>query len=102
MKDWQETVFVLYQIWARPITTKSDKAREWADTIAWATGRGYLSTEVAPWTREYGNMIKVTPKGLLFIEEVLSGIDRESILEILSGQYFGEETGELEGPFRFD
>lgn len=95
MKDWQEAVFVLHQIWARPITTKSDKAREWADAILWATTRDYLSTEVAPWTREYGNVIKVTPKGLLFIEEVLYGMDRESILEILSGN-FGKEAGELD------
>lgn len=104
MKDWQEAVFVLHQIWARPITTKSDKAREWADAILWATARGYLTTEVAPWTREYGNMIKATPKGLLFIEEVLSGVAREDILEILSGKFEpdDEEVGQLEGPFRFD
>lgn len=101
MRSWEEAVFVLHQIWAKPITTKSDKAREWADTLLWATGRGYLTTEVAPWTREYGNMLKVTPKGLLFLEEVLYGLDREGILEVISGEYDKEVRGN-EGPFRFD
>jgi len=100
MKDWQEAAFVLYQIWARPITTKSDKARDWADTLLWATARDYLTTEVAPWTRQYGNIIKVTPKGLLFLEEVLYGLDREFILGMLNGDF--EQAGQLEGSFRLD
>lgn len=101
MNHWQEAAYVLYQVWAKPITTKSDKAREWADTIAWATARGYLSTEVAPWTREYSNIIKVTSKGLLFVEEILSGIDRECILGIINGDLY-KQDGELEGTFRLD
>lgn len=101
MRCWQEACFVLYQIWARPITTKSDNARNWADTIAWATARGYLSTEVAPWTREYGNTIKVTQLGLLFLDEALSGLSRGSIMEILSGK-FDQEDGEQSGTFRLD
>lgn len=65
--------------------------RERAETIAWATARGYLTTEVAPYSREYGNTHKVTPKGLLFLEETLSGLDRESILDILNGSFEHQE-----------
>lgn len=101
MRNWQEAAFVLYQIWAKPITTKSDRAREWADTISWAIARGYLTTEIAPWTRDYGNVYKATHKGLLFLEEVLGGLDRESILSILNGE-FDQEDGEESGPFRLD
>lgn len=100
MRCWQEAVFVLYQIWAKPATVRSDLARERADTLSWATSRGYLTTEVAPWTMEYGNTIKVTQKGLQFIEEVLSGVDREDILEILNGKFELEEDGEQSGAFR--
>lgn len=49
---------------------------------------------------EYGNTIKVTQKGLQFIEEVLSGVDREDILEILNGKFELEEDGEQSGAFR--
>ncbi len=76
----------------------------YADTIAWATARGYLTTEVAPWTRDYGTLIKPTSKGLVFIEEVFNGLDREGILEIVSGNFEQEDEahGEQSGAFRLD
>lgn len=101
MRSWQESAFVLFQVWSRPVTVKSDFGRVWAETVSWATSRGYLTTEVAPWTRDYGNLLKVTQKGLLFLEEILNGVDREDILDILNGK-LDQEGCELPSEVRFD
>lgn len=94
MRSWEQACHVLCQIWTRPITTKSDKAREWADVLAWATQRGYVSTEVAPYTMEYGNLYKVTHNGLLFIRECFTGLDRDAILGIVDGKFDQEDEGQ--------
>lgn len=101
MRSWEHSCHVLCQIWTRPITTKSDSARNYADTIQWATARGYLTTEIAPWTREYGNLIKVTQKGLLFLEECFCGLDRDAVLSIVDGK-LEEETGIFDHEVRID
>lgn len=101
MKCWQEGCFVVFQVWTKRVSVKSDFARERAETLAWASSRRYITTESAPWTKDYGNIYKVTSKGLLLLEELLHGLDREKILEILSGR-FEEDDGEQQSTFRFD
>jgi hypothetical protein len=91
MTSWEEALYVIYKVWSAPATTRSDFARERADTIAWATARGYLTTEVAPWSRQYGNKIKATSKGLLFMEEAFCGVDRDRILGICDGKLEEED-----------
>lgn len=60
---------LLQLVWTSPITTKSDLAREYADEIAEAASRGFLTTRVvygsprAVWGRRW----KVTAEGLTFL-----------------------------------
>lgn len=92
MKSWQEACHVVYRVWSLPTTLKSDYARSNAETLAWATSRGYVTTEVCPYTRDYGNIFKVTPQGLQFLWEALDGLDRDSILDIISNEQSKEEA----------
>jgi hypothetical protein len=92
MKSWQEGCYVIYRVWSLPTTVKSDFARKCAETIAWAASRGYVTTEIAPYTKDYGNIFKVTPKGLLFLWEALDGLDREGILGIIANEQFEDEA----------
>lgn len=92
MTSWEQAIHVIYTAWSRPVTVKSDFAREHAECLVWAVSRGYLTTEIAPFTRDYGNLYKATAKGLLFLEDVLDGLSREEILGILSNGKAGQEN----------
>lgn len=55
---------LLQRVWTYAITTKSDYAREYADEIAEAASRGFLTTAVVPGRAIHGRLWKVTPQGL--------------------------------------
>jgi len=63
----QELVQVLSRLWTYSITTKSDEARLYADEIAEASSRGFITTSVAPNGTLYGRLWKLTPQGLDYL-----------------------------------
>lgn len=58
---------VLSRLWTYSVTTKSDEARLYADEIAEAASRGFITTAVAPHGSLYGRLWKLTPSGLSFL-----------------------------------
>jgi hypothetical protein len=62
-----ELVLVLSRLWTYSATTKSDEARIYADEIAEAASRGFITTSVAPHGTIYGRLWKLTPSGLQFL-----------------------------------
>jgi hypothetical protein len=62
-------VHVLQRMWTYPVTTKSDDSRVFADEIAEASSRGFITTAVVPPNKAsiYGRIWKVTPEGLAFL-----------------------------------
>lgn len=66
---------LLQRVWTYAFTTKSDTAREYADEIAEASSKGYLTTLVTPWPDRhrqvaegvYGRLWKLTPTGLEYL-----------------------------------
>lgn len=60
-------VYVLQRLWTYSITTKSDEARSYADEIAEASSRGFITTSVIPGGTIYGRLWKLTPDGLAFL-----------------------------------
>jgi hypothetical protein len=60
-------VYVLQRLWTYSFTTKSDEARAFADEIAEAASRGFISTIVRPEGGLYGRLWKLTPQGLVYL-----------------------------------
>ncbi len=53
----------LLAIWQRSITTKSDFAREYADSLACLSSLGLITTETYPHSTSFGRHWKLTPTG---------------------------------------
>lgn len=68
-EDGRKTALVhlMQRVWTYEVTSKSDDARGYADEIAEASSRGYLTTQVVPHGTVWGRIWKVTPKGLTFL-----------------------------------
>lgn len=62
-----ELCIVLERLWTYAVTTKSDEARTYADEIAEAASRGFITTAIAPRGSLYGRIWKLTPQGLSFL-----------------------------------
>lgn len=58
---------LLQRVWTYAFTTKSDLARAYADEIAEASSRGFLTTAVVPGRSIHGRLWKVTPTGLAYL-----------------------------------
>lgn len=58
---------LLQRVWTYSFTTKSDYAREMADVVAECAARGFITTEVAPYSDLYGRLWKITLAGLKFL-----------------------------------
>lgn len=63
----RELVHVLARLWTYSLTTKSDEARAYADEIAEAASRGFITTLVTPGGSLHGRLWKLTPEGLQFL-----------------------------------
>lgn len=63
----EELCQVLSRLWTYSVTTKSDEARLYADEIAEAASRGFITTAVAPHGTLFGRLWKLTPLGLSFL-----------------------------------
>lgn len=57
----------LADIWTCGITTKSDRARAYADTVAEAASRGFITTLNVPGHPEHGCVWRLAPGGLLHL-----------------------------------
>lgn len=62
-----ELVLVLQHLWTYSYSTKSDFAREWADAIAEAASRGFVTTAIVPGGSVFGRLWKPTDRGLSFL-----------------------------------
>lgn len=60
-------VYVLHRLWTYAMTTKADEARVYADEIAEAASRGFITTQVTPGGDVYGRLWKLTPSGTAFL-----------------------------------
>lgn len=58
---------LLQRVWVYSITTKSDIAREYADEIAEAASRKFVTTEIVPGRNIHGRLWKLTPEGTDFL-----------------------------------
>jgi len=75
-------VHVLQRLWTYSLTTKSDEVRLYADEIAEASSRGFITTSVIPKGDVYGRLWKLTPEGLTFLydhAQVLSSEEEEYV-----------------------
>lgn len=63
----RDLVRVLHRLWTYSFTTKSDEARVFADEIAEAASRGFITTEVVPFGALHGRLWKLTPDGVDFL-----------------------------------
>lgn len=61
----QRLMTVLYRVWSGQITTKSDLSRHYADEIAEAASRGWITTEILrPRDNDYGRQWRMTAAGI--------------------------------------
>jgi hypothetical protein len=67
MERTLELCQVLSRLWTYSITTKSDEARIYADQIAEAASRGFITTAIAPHGTLFGRLWKLTPSGLSYL-----------------------------------
>lgn len=74
-------VHVLQRLWTYSLTTKSDEVRLYADEIAEASSRGFITTSVIPKGDVYGRLWKLTPEGLTFL------YDHAQVLSIEEEEY---------------
>lgn len=93
-----EVLRVLQQLWTYAKTVRSDIAREFAEEVAEAASRGFVTTEVVPGGGLYGKLWKLTPAGLSFlwahahlIEELEEKhyVERHTVQEQLAGEVEG-------------
>lgn len=69
---------LLQRVWTYAFTTKSDTARDYADEVAEAASRGFLTTQVVPGKDVFGRVWKITCEGLQWLGDNASSIaDRE-------------------------
>jgi shikimate kinase len=60
-------VRILHRLWTYSLTTKSDEVRAYADEVAEAASRGFISTAIIPNGTLYGRLWKLTPSGTQFL-----------------------------------
>lgn len=60
-------VSLLQKVWVYGMTTKSDDARTFADEVAEAASRGFITTTIIPGGRIFGRLWKMTPEGIAFL-----------------------------------
>lgn len=62
----EDVLYIVYETWKQPFTTRSDIARTNAELIAVASSLNYITTAVLPEdiSQHYGKIWRVTPKGL--------------------------------------
>lgn len=71
---------LLQRVWTFAITTKSDYSREYADEIAEAASRGFVTTAVVPGRDLFGRLWKITPAGCSFLYEQADRIADQEVV----------------------
>lgn len=70
---------LLQRVWTFQFTTKSDLARAYADEIAEASSRRFLTTAIVPGRPIHGRLWKITPEGLSHLFANASMIAEEEV-----------------------
>lgn len=70
-------VYVLNRLWTYALTTKADEARYYADEIAEAASRGFITTSITPGGSLHGRLWKLTPEGIAFLFDNAQCLDQE-------------------------
>lgn len=65
----QRLLSLLQRVWTYAFTTKSDTARDYADEVAEASSRGFLTTQVVHGRELYGRVWKITAPGILWLAQ---------------------------------
>ena len=58
---------MLHRLWTYALTTKANEVREYADEVAEAASRGFITTSIVPQGTIFGRLWKLTPEGLVFL-----------------------------------
>lgn len=58
---------MLHRLWTYALTTKANEVRDYADEVAEAASRGFITTAIVPDGSLYGRLWKLTPLGLSFL-----------------------------------
>lgn len=72
---------LLQRVWTYAITTKSDYARDYADELAEASSRGFLTTAVVPSRSIFGRLWKMTPTGLQHLYDLSDRIADNEVIQ---------------------
>lgn len=70
---------LLQRAWTYSFTTKADYARLFADEIAEATSRSFMTTIVIPGRELHGRLWKITPEGLAYLWANAAAIADEEV-----------------------
>lgn len=83
---WDEMARLLFVLWSAPraITTKSDFAREWANELAEASGRGLATTKIYPGLPQHGSYWRITAEGLIHLHSITEGLTPEAVTELFN------------------
>jgi hypothetical protein len=81
--DHADLLRLLQRVHSYSITTKCDLAREYADEIAAAASRGFISVLVVPGGSIYGRRWKVTTLGLAYLQHEARAILEEEEVKFL-------------------
>jgi hypothetical protein len=88
-------LLVLQKLWTYSLTTKSDDVRSYADEIAEAASRGFITTIVIPNGSLHGRLWKLTPKGTQFLWDEADRLLNEE--DHYAARYTTPTTDEPEG-----
>lgn len=75
----RELLRCIQRVHSYAFSTKSDYSRQFADQLAEAACKGFVTTRVVPGQDTYGRHWKVTPLGLLHLEHWAHLIGQEEV-----------------------
>lgn len=70
---------LLQKLWTYSVTTKSDDARVYADEVAEAASRGFITTAIIPKGEFYGRLWKLTNTGTDFLFAKSEYLEQEEV-----------------------
>lgn len=73
-------VALLYDVWDGAISTKSDRARYFADVFASAASQGFITTQLRPGSGLYGTAWRLAPGGLIHLFQHSSILGTETLV----------------------
>lgn len=90
-EDHKQLLRLLQRVHTYSPTTKSDRAREYADEIAGACSMGFITTLVVPGGSLHGHRWKMTVLGMSYLEHWAEDIEPEEERKFLDEEDAGIE-----------